>query len=134
MSSIPLTWRAREGYIPAPTPAPEELSTPLPPAAPEAPVVVSQSCCVVVPQPQPLAYAAPIFKAASITFSKESSVSSSAASIHSSKTTVPEPSNPNEPPQLGAGMNYMFPAQHTKLHIFNKSSKLWEDKHKGKSL
>lgn len=31
-------------------------------------------------------------------------------------------------------MNYMFPAEHTKLHVFNKSSKVWEDKHVGKSL
>jgi hypothetical protein len=28
----------------------------------------------------------------------------------------------------------MFPAEHTKLHIFNKSSKVWEDKHAGKSF
>lgn len=77
---------------------------------------------VCVPQPQPIAYAAPIFKAAS-TASKKSSSSSGSAK-----------GSPTEPPQLRAGTNYMFPAEHTKLHIFNKSSKVWEDKHTGKSL
>jgi hypothetical protein len=84
---------------------------------------------VCVPQPQPIAYAAPIFKAAS-TASKKSSSSSSAKSTKSAGGG----GAPNEPPQLRAGMNYMFPAEHTKLHIFNKSSRVWEDKHSGKSL
>ena len=79
---------------------------------------------VCFPQPQPIAYAAPIFKDAS-TASKKSSSSSSKGSTKGA---------PYESPQLRAGMNYMFPAEHTKLHIFNKSSKVWEDKHTGKSL
>lgn len=53
----------------------------------------------------------------------------------SEATLVEEPKKDmNEPPGLRPGMNYMFPAEHTKLHIFNKSSKVWEDKHTGKSL
>ena len=125
MDSAPYTWRARDGYIP-PFPA-TEPSAPLPPAAPApatAPFMVVHSQYVCVPQPQPIAYAAPIFKAAS-TASKKSSKSSSSKK---------ETGSPVEPPQLRAGMNYMFPAEHTKLHIFNKSSKVWEDKHTGKSL
>jgi hypothetical protein len=74
---------------------------------------------VCVPQPQPLAYAAQIYQAAS-TASSSSSKKSKAA--------------PNEPPHQRPGMNYMFPTEHTKLHIFNKSIKVWEDKHMGKSL
>ena len=128
MDSVPFIWRAGSGYIPLfPTP---DASAPLPPAAPTpapaapAPLMVMHTQYVCVPQPQPIAYAAPIFKAAS-TASKKSSSSSSGGSAKGA---------PNEPPQLRAGMNYMFPAEHTKLHIFNKSSRVWEDKHSGKSL
>lgn len=124
MDSVPFTWRARNGYIP-PYSIPEAASAPLPPAAPVAtPLVVIRTQYVCLPQAQPIAYAAPIFKAAS-TASKKSSSSSSKGSTKGA---------PNEPPQLRAGMNYMFPAEHTKLHIFNRSSKVWEDKHSGKSL
>ena len=123
MDSVPYIWRAGTGYIP-PFPDPEAAaSAPLPPAAPTAaPLMVMHTQYVCVPQPEPIAYAAPIFKAAS-TASKKSSSSSGSAK-----------GSPTEPPQLRAGMNYMFPAEHTKLHIFNKSSKVWEDKHTGKSL
>ena len=118
MDSVPFIWRARNGYIP-PFPAPA-ASIPLPPAAPT-PLAVMSTQYVCVPQPQPLAYAAPIYQAAS-------TASSKSCSSHS-----PKPA-PNEPPHTRAGMNYMFPAEHTKLHIFNKSSKVWEVKHAGKSL
>ena len=122
MDSVPYIWRAGTGYIPL-FPTPAEPSAPLPPAAPEAaPIMVMHTQYVCVPQPQPIAYAAPIFKAASTASKKSSSSSGSAKGA------------PNEPPQLRAGINYMFPAEHTKLHIFNKSSKVWEDKHTGKSL
>jgi hypothetical protein len=122
MSSASFTWRARSGYIPAAEAAPVPLS----PAAPT-PLMVSQhNYYIAVPQPQPIAYAAPIFKAASTkSASSSGSCSSSATKVVGSN---------NEPPNMSAGMNYMFPAEHTKLHIFNKSSKVWEDKHKGKSL
>jgi hypothetical protein len=122
MSSAPFTWRARSGYIPAAEAAP----IPLPPAAPT-PLMVSQhTYYIAVPQPQPIAYAAPIFRAAS------TKSSSSGSSSSSSATKVP--ANPNEPPKMSVNANYMFPAEHTKLQIFNKSSKVWEDKHKGKTL
>jgi hypothetical protein len=120
MSSAPFTWRARSGYIPAAEAAP----VPLPPAAPT-PLMVSQhNYYIAVPQPQPLAYAVPIIKAAS-TKSSSSSGSSSATKVAGSN---------NAPPKMSVNANYMFPAEHTKLHIFNKSSKVWEDKHKGKLL
>ena len=125
MDPVPYTWRAGSGYIP-PYPT-SDASAPLPPAAPAAPaapLLVMHTQYVCFPQPQPIAYAAPIFKAAS-TASKKSSSSSSKGSTKGA---------PYESPQLRAGMNYMFPAEHTKLHIFNKSSKVWEDKHTGKSL
>ncbi|PPJ60920.1 hypothetical protein CBER1_06205 [Cercospora berteroae] len=39
-------------------------------------------------------------------------------------------------PTLAPGVNYMFPSKksHTKLHVFNKCSPVWEDKYKGKQL
>jgi hypothetical protein len=122
MSDVPFTWRAQSGYIPAAEAAP----VPLPPAAPT-PLMVSQhNYYIAVPQLQPITYAAPIFKAASTkSFSSSGSSSSSATKV---------PSSPNTPPAMSVNANYMFPAEHTKLHIFNKSSKVWEDKHKGKSL
>lgn len=111
--SVPYTWRAREGYLPAPEP-----EVPLPPAAP-ATVTVSANYYVCVPQPQALAYAAPIIKAASCASKKEE----------------PKPKPVSHPaPDMRSGMNYMYPPTHTKLHIFNKSWKLWEDKHTGKSF
>ncbi|KAM3413978.1 hypothetical protein BST61_g10644 [Cercospora zeina] len=39
-------------------------------------------------------------------------------------------------PTLAPGVNYMFPSKksHTKLHVFNKCSPVWEDKYKSKQL
>jgi hypothetical protein len=88
---------------------------------------------IAVPQPQPLAYAAPIFRAAS-TASNKSSSSGSSSSSSATKVGLAGSTNPNAPPAMSVNANYMFPTEHTKLHIFNKSSKVWEDKHAGKSL
>jgi hypothetical protein len=138
--------------------------------------MVSHNYYVVVPQPNPLAYAAQIYQAAPVTVAaapaaaaaskKAPSAKSTKSTKSSSKKADPEDDGPkvsppppppapaapsapasseatlveepkkdmNEPPGLRPGMNYMFPAEHTKLHIFNKSSKVWEDKHTGKSL
>jgi hypothetical protein len=85
---------------------------------------------IAVLQPQPIAYAAPIFKAAST----KSSSSSGSGSSSATKVGLAGSTNPNSPPAMSVNANYMFPAEHTKLHIFNKSSKVWEDKHKGKLL
>jgi hypothetical protein len=85
---------------------------------------------IAVPQPQPIAYAAPIFKAAS-TKSASSSGSSSATKVAPAGNLA---SSNNTPPAMSVNANYMFPAEHTKLHIFNRSNKVWEDKHAGKSL
>jgi hypothetical protein len=90
---------------------------------------------IAVPQPQPIAYAAPIFKAASTKSS--SSGSSSATKVAGSGLAGSKgdlASSNNAPPKMSVNANYMFPAEHTKLHIFNTSSKVWEDKHKGKLL
>ncbi|KAK4614243.1 Cleavage and polyadenylation specificity factor subunit 2 [Fulvia fulva] len=41
--------------------------------------------------------------------------------------------NSYAPPTIRPGVNYLFPekTQHTMLHVFAKTSKLWEDKYKG---
>ncbi|KAK5137153.1 hypothetical protein LTR08_000658 [Meristemomyces frigidus] len=38
------------------------------------------------------------------------------------------------PPPLLPGTNYMFPTEHTQLHIFQRAAKVWEDKYKGVEL
>jgi hypothetical protein len=128
--------------------------------------MVSHNYYVVVPQPQPLAYAAQLYQAAPVTaitatvaaskkapsVAKSTKSSSKKADDEGPKVSPPPPppapaapaskatlveepkKGVNEPPALLPGMSYMFPAEHTKLHIFNKSSKVWEDKHTGKSL
>jgi hypothetical protein len=85
----------------------------------------TQYVCYPQPQPQPqhFAYAQPIYQAAS-------TASFPPASFPPAKAEAA----PNEYPNQRAGMNYMWPAEHTKLHIFNKSSKIWEDKYVGKPL
>ena len=42
--------------------------------------------------------------------------------------------NPDYPPTLRPGINYMFPKEHTILHIFNKASPIWEKKYRGQAL
>lgn len=149
MDSVPYTWRARQGYIPAPAPSPE----PEPEVQQPAPIIVPMASFnyqyYLMPQQHPLAYAAPIFQGAApapppapapapaaTSASKKSSSSkkNDGPKVSPPPSEAPAATNPNEPPQLRAGMNYMFPAEHTKLHIFNKSSKVWEDRHRGRSL
>ncbi|KAK4545155.1 hypothetical protein LTR36_003706 [Oleoguttula mirabilis] len=38
------------------------------------------------------------------------------------------------PPPLMPGSNYMFPMEHTKMHIFQKACKVWESKYKDEQL
>lgn len=42
--------------------------------------------------------------------------------------------NPDAPPKLDEGVNYMFHTGHTMLHIFNKAAPIWEEKYKGQEL
>lgn len=137
MDPVPYTWRAGTGYTPAPNPNPNpnpEIQIQLQP-----PTIIPMTCynhsyyfCT----PAQVALAAPAAPAS--TTSKKSSTSSK-------KSEAPKPQPPpapaseshksaNAPPKLRLGGNYMFPPEHTKLHIFNKSSKIWEEKYKGKSL
>jgi hypothetical protein len=41
--------------------------------------------------------------------------------------------NPNPPPALRPGMNYMYSPEHTQLHIFGKASKIWKDRYHGQA-
>lgn len=42
--------------------------------------------------------------------------------------------NPDAPPKLDEGMNYMFDNGHTMLHIFNKAAPIWEEKYHKQEL
>lgn len=42
--------------------------------------------------------------------------------------------NPNAPPKLDEGVNYMFDKEHTMLHIFNKAAPIWEEKYQKQEL
>lgn len=142
MDPAPYTWRAGPGYIPGPYP---ELEIPLPPLI--FPMAYYNQQYYIYPPTHPAyqfayAAAAPPPAVAATAASKKSSSSSSSKK----EKTAPPPlapaseahekksANANAPPKLRSGTNYMFPAEHTKLHIFNKSSRVWEDKYKGKTM
>ncbi|CZT14322.1 uncharacterized protein RCC_00299 [Ramularia collo-cygni] len=40
----------------------------------------------------------------------------------------------NPPPTLRPGENYMFPPEHTLLHVFNKAAPIWNSKYHGQGL
>lgn len=42
--------------------------------------------------------------------------------------------NPATPPSLKNGQNYMFPLEHTRLHILNRAARIWEKKHEKSEL
>lgn len=42
--------------------------------------------------------------------------------------------NPDAPPKLDEGVNYMFHTGHTMLHIFNKAAPIWEEKYHQQEL
>lgn len=42
--------------------------------------------------------------------------------------------NPDAPPKLDEGVNYMFDKGHTMLHIFNKAAPIWEEKYQKQEL
>lgn len=44
------------------------------------------------------------------------------------------PENPDAPPKLDEGVNYMFDTGHTMLHIFNKAAPVWEEKYHKQEL
>lgn len=156
MEPPPFGWRAGQGYVPPPG---SQASPPPPLLAPQGyyyylvppPPSSAQIVCV------PAAPASTVVSSAAST-----AVSSTVKSSGSGKTKAPPPppkkkadkekkddkkgkkedkdkkddktTNPNKPPALRAGMNYMYPPEHTRLHIFNKTSKVWEDKYKGQLM
>lgn len=42
--------------------------------------------------------------------------------------------NANAPPSLAKGVNYMYPLEHTILHIFRKAAPVWEERYRGRKL
>ena len=46
----------------------------------------------------------------------------------------PPKKNRFAPPSLLPGTNYMFPMEHTQLHIFQRAVKVWQDQYKGIEL
>lgn len=148
MEPAPYTWRAGSGYIPGPFPEEVVVEVPAQPI-PFVPMAYYNSQYYIYPPPHPayqMAYAAPppMYQAAVPAATTASKKSSSSKKDDAPKAAAPPPAAPasechgskgaNAPPKLRDGMNYMFPAEHTKLHIFNKSSRVWEDKYKGKTM
>jgi hypothetical protein len=44
-----------------------------------------------------------------------------------------QPKRPSRvPPPLMPGCNYMYPLEHTRIHIFRGARKVWEPKYQGK--
>jgi hypothetical protein len=87
--------------------------------------------------PPPPTPASTVVSAASTKVSAASTkVSSSASTAVASKKSAATANhvNGNNPPPMRSGTNYMFPREHTKLHIFHKAARVWEDKYKGKKF
>ena len=113
-------WRADGGFLPPSNTAPVTM----PPAYMVAPVVAVQ------PTP-PVHYVAAPLGIYGVVSQRPAPVPPPAyAAVVRADATA---QNPNAPPSLRPGMNYMFAPEHTHLHIFNKASRIWEDKYRGQS-
>ncbi|KAM0718047.1 hypothetical protein Q7P37_006379 [Cladosporium fusiforme] len=144
MEPAPYTWRAGSGYIPGPHPE-LQVEVEVEVQHPIIPMAYYNHQYYLYPPPHPayqVAYAVPppAYQPAPAP-APASSKKSTSSKKEAPKAAPPPPAsehhsakNANAPPKLRDGMNYMFPAEHTKLHIFNKSSRVWEDKYKGKTM
>ncbi|OQO11377.1 hypothetical protein B0A48_05633 [Cryoendolithus antarcticus] len=83
---------------------------------------------------KPKAPPLPPSKAATVVSAASTQLSAASTAVPSKAPTAKHPGNANAPPTVPAGGNYMFPPQHTKLHIFNKAAKVWHPKYATQKL
>ncbi|KAK6430791.1 hypothetical protein LTR95_013049 [Oleoguttula sp. CCFEE 5521] len=76
----------------------------------------------------------PPSRAATAVSAASTQLSATSTAVPSKAPTAKHPSNTNAPPTIPAGGKYMFPPQHTKLHIFNKAAKVWHPKYATQKL
>ncbi|OQN99708.1 hypothetical protein B0A48_14478 [Cryoendolithus antarcticus] len=76
----------------------------------------------------------PPSKAATVVSAASTQLSAASTAVLSKAPTAKHPSKANTPPSVGPGGNYMYPPQHTKLHIFNKAAKVWDVKYATQKL
>lgn len=147
MNFSPYQWRHSTGYLPNPshptplcTAYPTYTSPPLPPGYAHHLYYPSSGIIAPIHPPPPAqpkkTILPPAKPASTVVTTKPAStvVAAKPASTVVTTTTTKPTTNMSSSPSLRPGENYMFPPQHTILHIFNKASPIWEPKYAGQGL
>jgi hypothetical protein len=127
MSWSAYQWRVDGGYLSPPVHQPAMLFKGMPPPPYIAVPAYGPSGFVPIPTPGAMI---PRYVAAPPAHSRPHPPPPPAQNVVAKVSS--KKANPNRPPALRPGMNYMFSPEHTHLHVIGKAIKIWREQYRGR--